>query len=185
MSAAAAMAKSSRTSGGTSLFHRRVATRPPARVAHLVTASCAVWLWTSAALAAEDTSAQPNPQTSVAATCRDCGVVRSIKEIRTERKSSRQDTYVNSQQYLQSRPFDQQPLVGPAISFSWGAGSPTQATVGAVGSPEMQQRFVEIDYEITVRFDDGRYGLIEQPDPGDLRVGDRVKLVKGRLERWQ
>jgi uncharacterized OB-fold protein len=49
----------------------------------------------------------------------------------------------------------------------------------------MQQRFVEITYEMTVRFDDGRYGLIEQADPGDLRVGDRVRLVKGRLERWQ
>jgi hypothetical protein len=185
MSAAAAMAKSSRSSGGAPLFQHRGGTQAPARVAHLVTASLAVLLWASDALAAEDASAQPKPQTSATTTCRDCGVVRSIREIRTERKASRQDTYVNSQQYLQSRPFDQQPLVGPAISLSWGGGSQTQATVGAVGSPEMQQRFIEISYEMTVRFDDGRYGLIEQADPGDLRVGDRVKLVKGRLERWQ
>lgn len=159
--------------------------RDGARVMRLAMASFASLLWLSDTLAAEDVSAQPKPQTSASATCRDCGVVRSIREIRTERKALRQDTYVSSQQYLQSRPFDQQPLVGPAISFSWGGGSQTQTTVGAVGSPEMQQRFVEITYEMTVRFDDGRYGLIEQADPGDLRVGDRVRLVKGRLERWR
>lgn len=136
------------------------------------------------ALAAGDESGQPpKPQAPVTATCRDCGVVRTIREVRTERKASRPDTYVGSQQYLQSRPFDQQPLVGPAISFSWGGGSQTQPRIGAVGSPEMQQRLIEISYEITVRFDDGRFGLIEQEDPDDLRVGDRVKVVKGRVER--
>jgi len=143
-------------------------------------------LWAAQTLAADDVSAAPKPQpTAAAATCRDCGVVRTIREIRTERKTPRQDTYVSSQQYLQSRPFDQQPLIGPAVSFSWGGKTETQARVGAVGSPEMQQRLIELSYEITVRFDDGRYGLIEQADQGDLRVGDRVKLVKGTLERWQ
>jgi hypothetical protein len=137
------------------------------------------------AFAAEDSAAPSKPQTSPAATCRDCGVVRSIREIRTERKASPRDTYVSSPQYLQTRPFDQQPLVGPAISLSWGGGTETQTRVGAVGSPEMQQRFIELSYEITVRFDDGRYGLIEQADPGDLRVGDRVKVVKGLVQRWQ
>ncbi len=178
MSAAPAMARAS-------LSYHRSSAQAPARVAHLVSASFAVLLWASNVAAADDATAQPKPQAGATATCRDCGVVRSIREIRTERKTSRQDTYVSSQQYLQSRPFDQQPLVGPAISFSWGGNSETQTRVGAVGSPEMQQRFIEISYEITVRFDDSRYGLIEQADPGDLRVGDRVKLVKGRLERWQ
>jgi hypothetical protein len=140
--------------------------------------------WVSDAFAAEDATGQSKPQASATATCRDCGVVRSIREIRTERKP-RQDTYVSSQQYLQARPFDQQPLVGPAISFSWGGGTQTQPRVGAVGSPEMQQRFIEISYEITVRFDDGRYGLIEQADPDDLIVGDRVKVVKGLVQRWK
>jgi outer membrane lipoprotein SlyB len=141
--------------------------------------------WVSEAFAAEDGTGQPKPQSGAAATCRDCGVVRSIREIRTERKGSQLAPYVNSPEYLQSRPFDQQPLVGPAISFSWGAGAPTQPRVGAVGSPEMQQRFIDVSYEITVRFDDGRYGIIEQPDPGDLRVGDRVRVVKGLVERWK
>ena len=145
----------------------------------------AAFLWASDAVAADDAAVPSKPQIPVTGTCRDCGVVRSIREIRTERKAPRQDTYVSSPQYLEARPFDQQPLVGPAISFSWGKNTETQARVGAVGSQEMQQRFIEISYEITVRFDDGRYGLIEQQDPGDLRPGDRVRVVKGLVQRWQ
>jgi len=144
----------------------------------------AVSPWVSDAFASEE-SRESKPQAGAATPCRDCGVVRSIREIRTERKSLPPDTYVSSPQYLQTRPFDQQPLVGPAISFSWGGGAQTQTRVGAVGSPEMQQRFIELSYEITVRFDDGRYGLIEQADADELRVGDRVKVVKGLVQRWQ
>jgi len=154
----------------------------------LITALFAASPWLLDASAADDSAAQqPKPQTGAVAatTCRDCGVVRSIKEIRTERKASPQNTYVSSPQYLQSRPFDQQPLVGPVISFSWGGGNPTQTRVGAAGSPEMQQRFIDISYEITVRFDDGRYGIIEQPDASDLRVGDRVKVIKGLVQLWK
>jgi len=138
--------------------------------------------WTTG-FAAGDDAVQPTPQPAVTGTCRDCGVVRSIREIRTERKSPQSDTYVASPQYLQSRPFDQQPLIGPAISFSWGAKNPTQPSIGAVGSAEMQQRLIEISYEITVRFDDGRFGLIEQDSADDLRPGDRVKVTKGHVER--
>ncbi len=150
----------------------------------VIAAVFAAPLWVFDVCAAEDAAGQPKQQPSATATCRDCGVVRSIREIRTERKRP-SNTYINSPEYQQARPFDQQPLVGPAISFSWGGGSQTQARVGAVGSPEMQQRFIEISYEITVRFDDGRYGLIEQPDADNLLVGDRVKVVKGLVQRWK
>ena len=151
----------------------------------LVAALFAVLQLCTCAFAAGGDAGQPTPQPAVTGTCRDCGVVRSIREIRTERKASQPDTYVASPQYLQSRPFDQQPLIGPAISFSWGGNNPTQPRIGAVGSPEMQQRFIEISYEITVRFDDGRFGLIEQDSADDLRPGDRVKVAKGRVDRTQ
>lgn len=181
MSAVSAMVKSGR--GRTWALASRY--RGDAQTASLcLVAALFAAPWVSEAFAAEDGTGQPKPQSGAAATCRDCGVVRSIKEIRTERKS-RSNTYVNSPEYLQSRPFDQQPLVGPVISFSWGGGTQTQPRVGAAGSPEMQQRFIEISYEITVRFDDGRYGIIEQADPADLGVGDRVRVVKGLVQRWK
>ena len=183
MSAAPAALKSGRSCA--CAFVSRYRGRTGTAVICLAVALFAASLWVPDAFAAENGTGQSKPQASAMATCRDCGVVRSIREIRTERKASRQDTYVSSPEYLQSRPFDQQPLVGPAISFSWGGGNQTQTRVGAVGSPEMQQRFIEISYEITVRFDDGRYGLIEQADPDDLRVGDRVKVVKGIVQLWK
>ena len=155
-----------------------------ARTTPLVALPLAALLWAAEA-AAENAPDQPKPPARVTATCRDCGVVRSIKEIRTERRSPLSDTYVASPQYLQSRPFDQEPLIGPAISFSWGAKTGPETRVGAVGSAEMQQRLIELSYEITVQFDDGRYGLIEQADPDDLRAGDRVRVVKGRAERYE
>ena len=144
----------------------------------------AMLLLISNAFAADRPGAQPKPQGGPTVTCRDCGVVRSTREIRTERKGpTRADTYVSSSQYLQSRPFDQQPLVGPAFTLSWGPKGRTEARVGAVGSPEMQQRMIDISYEITVVFDDGRYGLFEQADLDDLRPGVRVRVVDGRVER--
>lgn len=182
MSAAPAAVKSGRSCA--CAFLSRYLGGAETAVICLAVALFAASLWMSDVFAAEDGTGQSKPLATATATCRDCGVVRSIREIRTERKASR-DTYVSSPEYLQARPFDQQPLVGPVISFSWGGGTQTQPRVGAVGSPEMQQRFIEISYEITVRFDDGRYGIIEQADPADLRVGDRVRVVKGLVQRWK
>jgi len=133
-------------------------------------------------LAAEENGDQRKPQSNATGTCNACGVVRSIREIRTERRMSRPDIYVTSPQYLDTRP-NEPPRIGPVISFSWGRDDKTQTRVGAVGSPQMQQRFTEITYEVIVRFDDGRFGSIEQEDASDLRVGDRVRVVDKRVER--
>jgi len=151
-------------------------------VASLAAAALTVLTWTLPTAAADQQGAQPAPQAAPPMTCRDCGVLRSVREVRTERKGRAPDVYVTSPQYQDARPFDK-PLIGPAISFSWGAGSSTQPQIGAVGSPEMQQRLIDISYEITIRFDDGRFGLFDQDNADGLRPGDRVRVVKGRVER--
>jgi outer membrane lipoprotein SlyB len=46
----------------------------------------------------------------------------------------------------------------------------------------MRQRILEIVYEVTVRFDDGRYGLVEMSDASGFRVGDRVRVVDNQLQ---
>jgi len=139
--------------------------------------------WTLPAAAADgDQGTQAVPQAAAPVTCRDCGVLRSVREVRTERKGRTPDVYVTSPQYQDARPFDK-PLIGPAISLSWGAGAASQPKIGAVGSPEMQQRLIDISYEITIRFDDGRFGLFDQDTADGLRPGDRVRVVKGRVER--
>ena len=151
--------------------------------ASVAAAALAVLAWTlPTAAAGADQGAQPAPQTAAPVTCRDCGVLRSVREVRTERKGPAPDVYVTSPQYQDARPFDK-PLIGPAISLSWGAGTSTQPRIGAVGSPEMQQRLIDLSYEITIRFDDGRFGLFDQDNADGLRPGDRVRVVKGRVER--
>jgi hypothetical protein len=55
--------------------------------------------------------------------------------------------------------------------------------VGAAGSETMRRRILQITYEVTVAFDDGRLGLIELQDVGDLRVGDRVSVDGSRVQR--
>ena len=126
---------------------------------------------------------QRDSDTSLTDKCNHCGVLRSMREIRTERQIQRPDVYVTSPQYLSTRAAEP-PRIGPVISFSWGGrGDATKAQIGAMGSPQMQQRMIDISYELTVLLDDGRYALIEQNDVGDLRIGDRVRMQDKRVVR--
>lgn len=115
---------------------------------------------------------EPGPGASVsgASQCRDCGVVTSIRELQSERESARTLT-------------ERLPPVGPVFNFSFGAGaSDKNVFVGAVGSQEMRDRLVEISYEVTVRFNDGRYRVVETRDGVDLRVGDPVKVTHNKID---
>jgi outer membrane lipoprotein SlyB len=66
--------------------------------------------------------------------------------------------------------------------MSFGPGQETRTFVGAAGSSTMRQRMLEIVYEVTLRYDDGRFGLVELPDASRFRVGDRVRVVDNQLE---
>jgi hypothetical protein len=141
--------------------------------------SCA--LFAIPALAADEADSR-RPLAGVTTNCQDCGVIRSIREIRTEREAQRPDAYVSSPQYRDTMPAEL-PRIGPAFSLSWGAGEPPRTQFGAIGTPEMKHRYIDVTYEVTVRFDDGRFGLIEQDDVSGLRNGDRVIVVNKKVER--
>ena len=132
--------------------------------------------------AADDQGEARKPLAGLTSNCTDCGVVRNIREIRSEREAQRPDAYVSSPQYRDTRPAEL-PLIGPAISMTWGPGTSPRTQIGAVGTPGMQRRYVDLTYEVTVRFDDGRFGLIEQDNINDLRVGDRVIVLNRRVEK--
>jgi hypothetical protein len=149
--------------------------------AHRAAALAAVALFAISAFAADEGDAR-RPLAGVTTNCQDCGVIRSIREIRSEREAQRPDAYVSSPQYRDTMPADL-PRIGPAFSLSWGAGEPPRTQIGAVGTPGMKHRYIDITYEVTVRFDDGRFGLIEQDDITGLRNGDRVIVVNKRVEK--
>jgi outer membrane lipoprotein SlyB len=54
--------------------------------------------------------------------------------------------------------------------------------VGAVGTPEMAQRFSANGYEVTVRMDDGQRQVLQRRDGGRFRLGQRVTLSGGMME---
>lgn len=102
--------------------------------------------------------------------CLECGVIAAIRELQREREAARTLT-------------EGLPPVGPVFSFSFGGDAPSKHFfVGAVGNKEMRDSLVEISYEVTVRFNDGRYRVVETRDGVDLRVGDPVKVVSNKIE---
>jgi outer membrane lipoprotein SlyB len=83
-------------------------------------------------------------------------------------------------------------LVGALLGNQVGSGSGrTAATVaGAVGGAvvgnnvESSRNAPHDSYQISVRMDNGDYRIINQDSVYDLRVGNRVRLVDGRLYRY-
>lgn len=126
-----------------------------------------------------DAAAQPR---GPARACDDCAVVRGIRSVERERAPGREiSPYMTSDQYRDTRRYSE-PVVGPVFGMSFGPGQETRTFVGAAGSSTMRQRMLEIVYEVTLRYDDGRFGLVELPDASRFRVGDRVRVVDNQLE---
>jgi outer membrane lipoprotein SlyB len=83
-------------------------------------------------------------------------------------------------------------LVGALLGNQVGSGSGrTAATVaGAVGGAVVGNKVEEgrnqpqQQYQISVRMDNGDYRIVNQDSVYDLRVGNRVRLVDGRLYRY-
>lgn len=55
-----------------------------------------------------------------------------------------------------------------------------KAVTGSGGRKNVYKRLA---YRITVRMDDGSYRTVSQPSPPALAVGDKVRVVEGRLVR--
>jgi hypothetical protein len=136
----------------------------------------------SGGLACADEGERRQPIAGIATNCTDCGVVRTIRELRTEREVQRPDVYTSSPQYKDTLPAEL-PRIGPAFSLSWGAEERPRTQIGAVGTPEMKHRYIDITYEVTVKFDDGRFALIEQNEIDDIRPGDRVIVIRKRVQK--
>ena len=109
--------------------------------------------------------------------CDNCGVIRSIRETRSERP-------IAVPKPLQTNPMDQGPgsnmLVGAVVALPISERS-DRPYVGGVGTPEMRERFTETTYEITVRLDSGGYTAVQRRDGSSFRVGDRVRVQGTQL----
>lgn len=119
-----------------------------------------------------------------APTCPECGTVRSIREVDREMAPPR--TSADPPGYVS--PGDFPGGLGGNLSSGWVATARykpgdglSRGYVGAVGSPELQENLTERSYEIIVKLDNGRFQLVREDRPPAWQVGDRVKIVMGRL----
>ena len=114
----------------------------------------------------------PDGGVSVVMRCKDCGVINSIREIQQPRQETPSGAASGS-------------LVGLVLYVPLGRGAKeTGSYAGAVGSREWQQRTSSTRYEFTVRMDDGDFRSVQKDGISALRVGDRVRLSSGQIERW-
>jgi hypothetical protein len=97
-------------------------------------------------------------------TCEECGVVRSIRK-------------VESQRPLDS--VDRGSTAGLVATIPLGGG---KAQVGSSTDLRKEQKPPTVTWEIVVRLDDGRFRVVLQDDPGPLREDDKVKVVDGKVE---
>ena len=122
---------------------------------------------------------RPTVSSAPAGPCNECGVVRSIREIHKRRDAAA--AYPTSS-VASASSFDTR-VVGAVAVIPFGPGSTGSAPyVGGVGTPEMNDRFSEVSYELTLRMDSGSFQVVERRDGAQYRVGDRVRLTDGRLE---
>jgi len=110
--------------------------------------------------------------------CIECGRILSVRETQIERKptlpAGPQGSGPGS-----STGFSDGVLVGAVIYLPMGENTSERPFVGGVGTPEMQERFRETAYEISVRMDDGRLRVVRRPDGSYYRTGDKVRLSAG------
>lgn len=122
------------------------------------------------AAAGAEAPAAPAP---VAAVCRDCGVVESVREVAREGEASGLGAVAGG-------------VLGAVLGNQVGGGRGKDvATVlggvgGAVAGHQIEKsRNRQVDYEIVVRFDDGTSRVMTQPTQPAWRQGDRVRVVDG------
>jgi outer membrane lipoprotein SlyB len=114
----------------------------------------------------------PDGGVSVVMRCKECGVINSIREVQRPRDGATPGLGPDAP-------------IGLVIYIPTGPGSKKgDSFAGSVGNREWQNRINSTRYEFTVRMDDGDFRLVQKDGVSDLKVGDRVRLDRGGIERW-
>jgi len=79
-------------------------------------------------------------------------------------------------------------VLGNAVGGGTGRAAATAVGVlgGAVAGNAVERRNNSgeyIGYRVSIQLDQGGYRAYDVPSPGDLRIGDRVRMVEGQIQR--
>jgi len=121
------------------------------------------------------TPPQGQTQYGTPATCADCGTVESVREISNKGEGSGLGAVAGG-------------VLGGLLGSQIGGGNgkKVMAVVGAAGGAfaghEVEKRMRgQTQYEVTVRFDDGRMRTYTETQPTQLQSGDRVRISNGHI----
>jgi hypothetical protein len=110
--------------------------------------------------------------------CERCGVIRSIREMQSQRPAE-------VPQVFQNQPIDSGMggtiYTGAVVYLPLGKGA-DKPFVGGVGTPEMRKRFSQTSYEVVIQLDAGGIVSVQRDDGASFRAGDRVRVQGNQLE---
>ena len=114
-------------------------------------------------------AAKPAPTTKAASapaeTCTECGVIQSVRAItKTEPPP----------------PTDSAKPSGLVATVPLGGGKPKVGSSTKLGRDASTKN---TEWEVIVRYDDGRYTALRLDEPGDWRDGDKVRVDRGQIYR--
>jgi outer membrane lipoprotein SlyB len=138
--------------------------------AALLVAAAAAWAQTLMFDPRDPALYREPPRT--AASCRVCGEISSIREVRIQKDRN-----------PAGGPAGGQLVFGAVILVPFGQGGAEQPYVGGVGTQEMAERLGNTTYEVTVRMDNGERQTVQLRDGASYRVGERVTVSGGMLAR--
>ena len=119
---------------------------------------------------AQPAGSTPVPD-SIMLRCKQCGTINSIREVQQVREGATPGLGPDAP-------------IGLVIYIPMGPGrNKEDSFAGSVGNREWQNRINNTRYEFTVRMDDGDFQLVQKNGVSDLRVGDRVRVDRGQIER--
>jgi outer membrane lipoprotein SlyB len=158
--------------GSTRISSLVVATVASGTVAGLVVLGTVTGVLPSRSSARVDEPPRIEPQAARAATCSLCGTIESVKTIEVYEEPT--------------------PLGGSIDARSGdtagggpgGASSVLDTLTGAMRGTDADRNVRKrVVYRVTLRMDDGSFRAISLPSPPTFAVGDKVKVVEGRLVR--
>lgn len=126
----------------------------------------------------------PRHGTAANETCDSCATVYSVREVDRERSLPPTTAIPEGASSPGEFPggLSGGSPVGWVAASRYQPGQGWQKTyVGAVGSPEMMEAITEKTYEVIVKLDNGKYRLFQEDQPRGWRIGDRVRVVMGKL----
>jgi outer membrane lipoprotein SlyB len=161
--------------GSTRISSLVVATVASGTVAGLVVLGTVTGVLPSRSPARVDEPPRIEPQTARAATCPLCGTIESVKTIELYEEPTA------SNESIDARSADTAGG-GPGGAIAGGATSVIDTLTGVVrGSDADKNIRKRVVYRVTLRMDDGSFRAISLPSPPAFAVGDKVKVVEGRL----